>query len=100
MKIPNEDVMICTKCQGPVVQAVTTRKSKGQPVTVLVEVDEDGDNSHPPSAQWALTKVGGKYHAGQVTNKNQRAGMLDGGIRFHVEHDEQCARAAARNRYR
>ena len=100
MNIPNEDVMTCTKCHGPVVQAVTTRKSKGQPVTVLVEVDEDANNDHPPSAQWALTKVGGKYHAGQITSKNQRAGMLDNGIRFHVEHAEQCARAAAKNRYR
>jgi len=100
MNIPDEDVLTCTKCQGPVVRAVTPRKSKGVPVTVLVEVQEDAHNEHPPSSTWALTKLGGKYHAGQITNKNQRAGMLANGIRFHVEHDEQCARTAAKNRYR
>lgn len=100
MQIPDEHVMTCTKCQGPVVQAVTTRKSKGVPVTVLVEAEEDSRNDHPPSAQWALTRVGTKYHAGQIANKNQRAGMLASGIRFHVDHAEQCARTAAKNRYR
>lgn len=100
MKIPNEDVVTCTKCDLPVVQAVTTRKSKGQPVTVLVEVEEDVDNSHSVNTTWALTRVGTKYHAGQITNRNQRAGMLAGGVRFHVEHDERCARTVAKNRFR
>lgn len=101
MKIRDEDVRTaCTKCKAPVVEAVTTRKSKGQPVTVLVEVEEDSNNDHPPSVQWAVTRVGGKFHAGQITNRNQRAGMLASGIRFHVEHAEQCARNMAKNRYR
>lgn len=99
MRIPDADVMTCTKCQGPVVQAVTTRKSKGQAVTVLVEVDEDESCSHSVNTTWALTRLGSTYHAGQITNRNQRAGMLNSGIRFHVEHDEQCARTAAKNRF-
>jgi hypothetical protein len=82
-----------------VVPAVTARMSKGQPVTILVEVEEDLTNEHP-SDQWALSKVGEKYYAGQVKTRNQRAGMLERGIRFHLLHDKQCAKNVAHNRTR
>lgn len=100
MRVPEEDVRACGKCSGDVVKADTGRKSKGETVFVLVEVEEDANNDHPPNATWMLTKVGSKYHAGQVLAKNQRAGMLANGIRFHVDHAEQCARTAAKNRFR
>ena len=99
MQVPEADVRVCQKCHGMVVPAVTARMSKGQPVTILVEVEEDLTNEHP-SDQWALSKVGEKYHAGQVKTRNQRAGMLERGIRFHLLHDKQCAKNVAHNRTR
>lgn len=94
MQVPNEDVQECKECHGPVVEAATTKRTKGQVVTVLLEVDEDQLNDTPGS-QWFLTKVGSSYHAGQITNRNQRAGMIKNGQRFHLEHKATCARRKA-----
>lgn len=100
MIVPESDVLACGTCKQPVIQAVTSKKSKGQPVTVLVEVDEDADQKGSVHNTWALSKIGGKYYAGQVTNRNQRAGMLGSGIRFHLDHKEECGKApTTRRRY-
>jgi hypothetical protein len=100
MIVPEEDVKACGTCKAPVVQAVTSRKVKGAPVMVLVEPDQDDALAGTVHNTWALSKIGGQYHAGQVTNRNQRAGMLSSGVRFHVDHKESCGKQpSTKHRY-
>lgn len=99
MQVPEADVRVCGKCRGMVIPAVTARISKGQPVTILLEVDEDTTGEHPRE-EWVLSRVGDKYYAGQLKNKNQRAAMLESGTRFHILHNKQCAANVTRNRNR
>lgn len=100
MQVPEGDVQACGTCKQPVIQAVTPKKAKGKPVLVLVEPDEDATQQGSVHNTWNLTKIGGTYYAGQITNRNQRAGMLDSGIRFHIDHKEECGKApTTRRRY-
>lgn len=95
MEIPPEDLKKCSSCGVPAVEAVTTRKSKGQPVSVLLHPVEDTENHGLPSTQYLLSKVGGKYHAGQPTT-TLRAAVTAAGKRFHIEHTKaECKRLAA-----
>lgn len=100
MRVPEEDVLACKKCKQPVVQAITPKKHKGQPVAVLVEPDEDLGQKGSVANTWALSKTGAGYFAGQITNRNQRAAMLERGIRFHLDHKERCGKQpTTRRRY-
>lgn len=101
MLVPEEDVLACTKCKQPVIQAVTSKKVKGKPVLVLVEPDEDTGQSGTIHNTWALSKAGATYYAGQATSRNQWAGMLESGVRFHIDHKEECGKApTTRRRYK
>lgn len=88
MEIHPTDWAACVECGADVVLATSPRKSKGVSVTILVDV-----HPVPPESvsidvdhQWALSKVGAKFQAGQAATRNQRAAMLERGIRFHAEH--------------
>jgi hypothetical protein len=102
MRIPEEDIRLaCPKCSQPVMQALTGRMSKGKPVTVLVEPDEDVKQHYGVNETWQLSKTGGKYYAGRITNRNQRAAMLEKGIRFHADHKAECGKQpTTRRRYK
>jgi len=101
MQVPESDVKACSVCHQPVVSAVTPKTHKGQPVHVLVEPDEDSDQKGSIGDTWYLTKRGATYYAGQITNRNQRAAMLDSGQRFHVDHKKSCGTASTtRRRYK
>lgn len=101
MRVPEEDVKACGKCTAPVISADTGKKAAGKPVLVLVEPDEDADQKGTVQNTWALSKTGGRYFAGRITNRNQRAAMLNSGVRFHVDHKESCGKQpTTRRRYR
>lgn len=101
MIVPEEDVRACPKCHQPVISAQTPRKLKGASVFVLVEPDQDDQLKGTVHNTWALSKTGGAYFAGQITNRNQREGMLNNGVRFHVDHKETCGTApTTRRRYK
>ena len=99
MHVPREDVKVCTQCGADVVEAITSKKQAGEPVKVLLEVDEDQLNE-TPSKQWVLSQRDGRYFAGQPLSKNQRAGMIASGVRFHLSHAAACADHKAKNRHR
>lgn len=99
MIIPEELVLACRDCKGDVVVCQTVKRMKDAtgrmvPVTVILNADEDkiGDS---PRSQWVVTLVGKVLHAGQAVNKNQRAGMVAAGIRFHVDHAVTCPKRKA-----
>lgn len=95
MMVPPEDRAECPRCGGEVIYASTSRKSKGQTVVVALEAEEDtvGDS---PGTQWVLTTVGRTYSAGQPTSKNQKAGMVAAGFKFHLAHSKTCAQRYAK----
>lgn len=97
MRIDGNDVRICKECKGEVIEAQTTRKSKGQFVRVLLEVPEIEPDllSLNVGNQWVVSKIGAKFHAGQPATKNQRAGMLANGVGFHAEHGPTCNKRRA-----
>lgn len=93
--VPPEDRAECPRCGGEVVYGRTSRKSKGVYVVVALEAVEDtvGDS---PGTQWVLSTVGNTYTAGQPTSKNQKAGMVAAGIKFHQDHAKTCAQRYAK----
>lgn len=95
MLVPPEDRAECPRCGGEVVHGRTSQKSKGQYVVVTVDADEDavGDS---PGTQWVVTTVGNTYTAGQPTSKNQKAGMVAAGYKFHQIHTKTCAQRYAK----
>ncbi len=95
MQVPQQDTTACGKCGGPILVCRTSRKSKGEWVTVTLDSEPDEHGGHP-SHQWFVTRVGATYHAGKPTSRNQRAGMLAAGQVPHLEHEEQCARLRAK----
>lgn len=90
MQVDSSDVRVCQECGADVVVAVTPRKSKGEPVSIMVEVDEVEAHQLPIDVdhQWTLSKssLTGKFAAGQAATRNQRAGMISAGVGFHQEH--------------
>lgn len=95
MEIPQEDLKKCSTCGVLAVEAVTSRMSKGQPVSVLLHPVEDTDNHGLPSEQYLLSKVATKYYAGQLSG-SRRAALMAAGQRFHIEHTKaECKRLAA-----
>jgi hypothetical protein len=95
--IPQDERAECQKCGGEVVRGRTSRKSKGEWVVVTLDAAEDtvGDS---PGTQWVVTTVGGTYTAGQPGSKNQRAGMIAAGYKFHQEHAKTCAKRYAQGK--
>jgi hypothetical protein len=95
--IPKDERAECQKCGGEVIHGRTSRKSKGEWVVVTLDAAEDtvGDS---PGNQWVLSTVGGVYTAGQPTTKNQRAGMVAAGYKFHQAHAATCAKRYAQGK--
>lgn len=97
MNIPKDERAECTKCGGEVVYGRTTRKSKGQWVVVTLDADED-ETGDSPGTQWVVTTLGRTYCAGQPNTKNQKAGMVNAGYKFHQEHAKTCAKRYAQGK--
>lgn len=95
--VPPEDRAECPRCGGEVVYGRTSRKSKGAWVVATLDAEEDavGDS---PGSQWVVTLVGSTYTAGQPTSRNQKAGMVAAGYRFHQEHAKTCAKRYAQGK--
>lgn len=97
MQVNERDTGRCTQCGGAVILARTTRKSKGEPVDIVLEVDEiDADLlSLNVKHQWMVSRTGERFHAGQPTSKAQRAALIAGGVGFHAEHGPTCKQRRA-----
>lgn len=97
MRVNEQDAARCTQCGGAVILARTTRKSKGEPVDIVLEVDEiDADLlSLDVRKQWMVSQHGDKFHAGQAASKAHRAALLTAKVGFHAEHDTICKQRRA-----
>lgn len=97
MDVPRNQRAECLKCGGDVILARTSRKSKGEWVTVLLDADEDREGDSP-GTQWVLSMAGGTYCAGQPATKSQKAAMVAAGYAFHQEHTKACAKRCAQSK--
>ncbi len=85
MRVPTFDQQRCPKCQGRVLNAKTSRMSKGHPVIVALVPEEDTLNDRPNDS-YLLTVTGSTYTAGLPTSRLQREQLRAAGHVFHLPH--------------
>lgn len=88
MQAESSDIRVCPSCHGDVLQAVTDRYSKGQQVSVLVEVEETEPEQLESNIRndYVITRYRGKLRGGQPTSRAQREAMILNGVRVHKLH--------------